>query len=618
MKLEKILGNLNSLEKNSFIKIIDGIIANNPKNYKVIDKILADTDKSGLKNLDNVLISKIFSLVRSEFSEMIKGEFVNTSSQLDIFTDIITRDGNCIMKQDWFTRLYETELKKLTKKIKDLQNELENPKSTLTSSRKRDYNIYKSCVHTAFHNDVENNRDAKVTDDELSILLTLSHQLELSQEETKLINYSIVPAKKMEIDNVINELKNIGVIFYSKKCSTLYVADEMVRLLREVREKEIADKYFRRILKLLREPQINMICKKHNIDRKLTIDQKIKEIINEGISFAGVVTMDVHRDDVNISDKKKFLNDLWSNELNLKPALKGTTLEDKLANIIAYFEGVEKDEKVGISVDGYEKLLLELGESLPKLNNQVKMEFEIQDEYVLKSNLLLDYNIKPRDILDIIQSKDLVLFCKERGIKTRGSDMENILDAYKDSENLYLENYVNVGYRDLNALKENGIAIKEADLGIKFEELTKSVFNQLGFNVDEKLKNELNTKKNKMDILLNIDGEELIIVECKTVKESGYNKFSSVSRQIKSYYDLVKVNGYRVSKLLLVAPEFSDDFVEECELDSELNLSLLTASSLVNILDGFKKSKKHKQFPYKLLMRDVLIQENRIIKAISK
>ena len=141
MKLEKILGNLNSLEKNSFIKIIDGIIANNPKNYKVIDKILADTDKSGLKNLDNVLISKIFSLVRSEFSEMIKGEFVNTSSQLDIFTDIITRDGNCIMKQDWFTRLYETELKKLTKKIKDLQNELENPKSTLTSTRKRDYNI---------------------------------------------------------------------------------------------------------------------------------------------------------------------------------------------------------------------------------------------------------------------------------------------------------------------------------------------------------------------------------------------------------------------------------------------------------------------------------------------
>ena len=61
MKLEKILGNLNSLEKNSFIKIIDSIISNNPRNKKAIDKILADTDRAELKNLDNVLISKIFT-----------------------------------------------------------------------------------------------------------------------------------------------------------------------------------------------------------------------------------------------------------------------------------------------------------------------------------------------------------------------------------------------------------------------------------------------------------------------------------------------------------------------------------------------------------------------------
>ena len=58
MKLEKILENLNSLEKNSFIKIIDNIIVNNPKNQKVIDKLLADCDQSGLKNVDNVLSQK--------------------------------------------------------------------------------------------------------------------------------------------------------------------------------------------------------------------------------------------------------------------------------------------------------------------------------------------------------------------------------------------------------------------------------------------------------------------------------------------------------------------------------------------------------------------------------
>ena len=94
--------------------------------------------------------------------------------------------------------------------------------------------------------------------------------------------------------------------------------------------------------------------------------------------------------------------------------------------------------------------------------------------------------------------------------------------------------------------------------------------------------------------------------------------FCSSKRQLKAYNDLAKKNDYKVSKLLLIAPDFSDDFVEDCELDVELDLSLLTASSLIDILDGFKKSKKYKEFPYKLLMRDVLINSDRIIKAISK
>ena len=35
-------------------------------------------------------------------------------------------------------------------------------------------------------------------------------------------------------------------------------------------------------------------------------------------------------------------------------------------------------------------------------------------------------------------------------------------------------------------------------------------------------------------MLVNIEeNDEMIIIECKTVKESGYNKFSSVSRQLK-------------------------------------------------------------------------------------
>jgi len=614
MKLEKILDKLGSIEKNSFIKIIDNIISKNPKNSKEIDKILSSSDK-GLKSVDNQNISTIFALTSSEFQEHIKCEFQEITSQLDILIDIIIRDGNCIMKQDWFSRLYETEIKQLKSRIKVLNTDFENDKSELSDIRKRDYKIYKACLDIAYHNDVENNRDAKITSDELSIILTLSKQLGLSQKEIKLINYSILPIKKLEIQEVIKGLKSIGVIFYSNKENTIYVADEMVRMLREIREKEVAGKFYRRTLKLLREPIINQIAREHSIDRKLSHSQKIEEIIKECVSFTSLLLDDIYKPGSTLTERKKTLNELCEKGLNINN-LKGSTLDDKINNLIKYFENVERDEKVGISLDGFDKLLVELNESLPKLNKQIKDQFELQEEYVLKADFLLDYNIKPRDILDLIAKQELTKFIKDNGIKQRGDDILNVLEHYKDVENLYLENYENVAYRNLNLLKENGITVKESELGIKFEELTSVIFKGIGFNVDEKFKNQLNTKKDMMDILLNLGNQEIIIVECKTSKERGYNKFSSVSRQLKSYQNLALKNNLRIVKILLVAPEFSDDFITDCEMDTEMNLSLITASALSKIFEAFKTS-KYQKFPH-VLFRDIVIDEKRILKALSK
>jgi len=92
---------------------------------------------------------------------------------------------------------------------------------------------------------------------------------------------------------------------------------------------------------------------------------------------------------MNLTAKKKALNELCENNLNIKN-LKGNTLEEKISCLIEYFENREKDEKVGISIDGYEKMLMELNETLPKLNKQIKDAFELQDEFILKSTFLLD------------------------------------------------------------------------------------------------------------------------------------------------------------------------------------------------------------------------------------
>lgn len=617
MKLEKILDILNSLEKNSFIKIIDGIISNNPKNSTEIEKILSEPNK-GLKNVDSVAISKIFELVEDEFSIILNSYFLDTSSQLDIISDIINRDGNCIMKIDWFDKLYEKEINHINRKISELKKEMINEKSEISPQRKRDYKIFKSCVYTSFYNDLKNNRDPKITSDELSILYTLSKELELSQEEIKLLTHTIIPTKKEDINSLINYSKNMGVLFYSKKNNTLYVADEIVSILRKLRGKEIADKFLRRVLKVLKESQINLICRKHNINRKLTFEEKIKEIINSGTSFSAILIDEIHKGGTHLTDKKRLFNNLCEKGLGIKQPIKGLTLEEKVFNLIKYFESIEKDEKVSISTDGYERMLIELSETIPSVDDSIRTAFELQDENAINSQYLLDYNIKPRDILDLISNSDLEKFRNEKGIKTRGNIANNILEAYKDSENIYLENYVNIAFRDLAAIKENGIKIKESELGQKFEDLTKKIFAKLGFDVDEKLRKNLNTNKDKMDILLNLGNNEIILIECKTIKESGYNKFSSVSRQMKSYTKLLKQNDYKIVKSLLIAPEFSDEFINECELEYELNLSLIKAESLIKILEGFKKITKIKQFPYKLLLRDVLINEDRIIKSISK
>jgi hypothetical protein len=618
MKLERILESLNSLEKNSFIKIIDNIISGTPKNTKTVESLLSNSDQEGLKNLENVAVSKIFSLVEEEYSKEVGKQFLEATSQFDILIDIITRDGNSIMKVDWFSRLYETELKTIKTKTKALATELKNEKTELEASKVRDLLIYEACVHTAYFNDVENNREPKITDDEVSILRTLSNKLNLSQEEIKLTNYQVVPVKTLQIDDVITYLKNIGAVFYSKKKSTIYVADEVVRLLRKLRGKQVADKYFRRVLRSFKEPQINLIAKTYGIDKKLSYEEKIKEIIKEGVDFKQVLLENVYKPNTNLTDKKKVVSELWEKGLNYTANLKGTTLNDKVDNIANHFEELELEDKIGISMNGFAKLLQDMEETLPKVNAVLKLEFEIQDENVLKAELLIDYNIKPVDVLDLITVEDLEIFCDNRSIKKRGNIISNIIEAYKDSDNILLENYVNIGYRDLNLLKENGISIKEAELGLTFEELTKTIFTQLGFNVDEAKKKELNTKKDKIDVLLNLGNNEYILIECKTIKGAGYNKFSSVSRQLKAYQNLAELNNCNIIKSLLIAPEFSDEFINDTELEYDLNLSLITASSLVKILEGFKATNKHKSFPYKLLLRDVLIQEDRIIKAINK
>ena len=131
MKLERILERLNSLEKGQFLKIINNLSAeerNNPK----LESILSRAD-SNLKNADAIQVTQAFEALSDRYVSYVMEDYSKVSSQLDILLNIITRDGNCIMRLDWFAKLYEEEIKK--QKKRKLQRQLRKPRNLLQQRR---------------------------------------------------------------------------------------------------------------------------------------------------------------------------------------------------------------------------------------------------------------------------------------------------------------------------------------------------------------------------------------------------------------------------------------------------------------------------------------------------
>ncbi len=610
MKLIDVLDRTNTIEKTSFYKVLNNLIDEGGTDE--IQEIL-DNNSRSVKEIDYENIQKVFLLLRDNYKSFIKRELSSNLSQLDVIIDLLIRDGNSILNDRWFEDLYRMEIEELRESSSAFNTLIDNQSREFEPNRLRDYTIYRNCVVTAYTNDEKNNTDLKVTSDEFSLLQTLSDSLELSNEEVRLINYHVVPLEPIDREVLIKKLKDLAIIFYHKKDDSVYIPDEVVKILRELRGKRIADKFLRRVLKSLTGPQLNLICKRHNINQRIQGNQKVKAIINQGISLKSLLSHDIHKENVNVNDRKKELNKIME-YFNIPP--KGTTLDDKIDFIISHFNTVEKDETIGISLDGYRALCSDLKSILPELNEYLRTEFQFQETQVLNGEFLINHNLKPRDILDLLTKEDLRKLCDQKEISFRGDEIQNILKTYTDTESIYIENFINIGNRDLKALKMNNIEISTAELGLKYEFIAKLLFQELGFQVNDELKNEVNTKKDKIDILLSIAEDEVIIVECKTAKSTKYNKFSSCSRQIKSYQRNLENKGFRVIKTLLIAPDFTPDFIEDCDLDIELNLSLITSETLYNIWKGFKDAPQQ-VFPTNLLMRDALINDKKILKALK-
>lgn len=616
MKLIGVLDEVNQIEKNAFVKILDSISGDLKEKNSEVHQILT-SDEGGIKNIENANLVKLFAFCREEFRAYVDTKLQFNDCQLDLLLGILVRDGNSIMSREWFSQLYSMEIQALKDRVEILSSCLnDDDNKTLEPAKKRDYQIYRECVKTALYNDLLENREPRITSDEKSILNTLAIGLGLSAEEAREIFYSVVEIKKLDVDFLIESLKKIGVVFFRSSKHTLYFPDEFVWTLRGLCGNELSTKHFRRILRNLRDSQINRIARQHSIAAKLARNEKIKAILAQGISVRIALQQDIFKDETSKSEKREIIQDLIK-RMNLELKRIGSSSNEKVELIIEHFQELEQDDNIGMSVDGYERLLADLQELYPYINSRIREDFELQQEEAMKLELMQSYAIKPMDVVDLLSQDEAANFLEQKNIKKKGDVHFCILESYKDVANLLMENYALIAGRDINGLKEKGIVFKESDLGSKFEELTKKIFETLGFAVNEELRKQFDGSKTQPDAILKLEDNEIAIVECKTIKDSEFKKYSLVSRQLSSYVKACEEKGFKVSHCILVSSGFTDEFIAECEYDYNLHLSLITASGLYKIAEGFKDAAMP-HFPKKLFKKSGLIDAERVLQVLNK
>jgi hypothetical protein len=618
MRLLSILETVNQIERTAFLRILDGL-CNEARKSDIASEVerLLSASSGSLKNVDDANVVALFQLLSEHYAAHLLERLSFGDRQLSVLVDILIRDGNAIMSREWFERLYTAEHERLRAQVELTRPHLKEGRDAVQrTERQRDYAIYYACTKMAYENDLQLNRDSRVSWDERTILNCLAQNLDLCNDEARVIELAVSFPPPLDLDGALSLLKDSGVIFFQRKTNQLFVPDEVIWLLRGLLGVELATKYQRRVLRHLSDGELNRIAKRHNIDTKLERDPKVAALLNSGLSLRKVLDSEIFRQGTSKSDRAARIQTLMQKELEVDLEKFGRSLEQKIETMVGYFKKQEREEGSTLSADGYDKLLSELDESVDDLNERIRAEFELQPRDVMNNELLRGYSIQPRDVLYLVAKTELKPFCRARGISARGNLISNVITAYRNVDDLLLENIELIGARDIKGLQEKGLAVKESELGGLFEKLVKKAFAKLGLDVDDKLLKRLNTTRSKMDVLINLGNEELMVVECKTVKDKHYDKYAAVKRQLKSYEKLCTDRGYRVRHVMVVANEFSEDFVGECEYDEELSLSLLTSHGLHRVVDSFADSRRS-EFPIKLLLKAGLLNEERIAKVLS-
>lgn len=342
--------------------------------------------------------------------------------------------------------------------------------------------------------------------------------------------------------------------------------------------------------------------------------KKISLISHFGLSISNVLINDLHANDATQNQRKDRIKRLID-DMDLNISRIGTTLKDRVNVLIDCLRTLDEDEFGILSVSGYRDLIDALKKTDENIEVRIRSDFEIENKESLDPEKLRNLNITPQDILYLYSNEEIKTIRNDLGLPKRGNPRKQIVDSFASANDRLIENYHLLASRDLQGLQSVGIDIKEPDLGAKFEEVTRSILEQLGMSIDEDLRKDINNSKDKADIIISLENDDVIIGEAKSFKNGNFTKYSSTSRQVKSYVKRCENNGHRVAQVLIIAPSFSEDFINSADMDTEINISLLEATGLQKILSAFKQ-RRNPNFSPKLLTKGGLLKADLISKSI--
>lgn len=623
MKLQQVLSSINQIEKSKFITCLDKLCTSAEKSNKSISEALKKVNKH-IKDANGIEITLLFNTVSSEYKSSIQSQLAMAGASTGLLINILTRDGNAVARTTWIEQLYTREQERLEQLSQELKNEIDKVETENYDHIHR-LSIFRNCLEIAYKNDLLVNRQANISDDERSILNTLAHELKISQDEAAAIEHLSDPIKagKETVEACLQTLREMGVIFINRRTSEVLIPDEIILVLNEIKNKELADKYLLRILRCMSDAELSNILKSYDKRfRGISRIEKINTILNAGINIRDILSTDLFDKDENQNQRKERLKDLI-NELDIPAERLGTTLEERINIIIESLRTATEREFNSISATSYKELFEALETNFNNLNNEIdetlaqrlRREFELEDTEELDTERLRALSITPHDILYLLSNEEIKNLRDSMKLSRKGNPRKIILEAFESANDKLIENFGLLSRRDLVGLKAAGVEIAESELGSKFEETIKAILEGLELDVDEELRKTLNTAKDKADILISLSENDVIIGEAKSFKNGDYAKYSSTSRQVKAYANRCESQGKRVAQVLIIAPAFSADFIESAAMDTDINISLLTADGLKLIYDTYK-TKRKPNFSAKLLTKGGLLKAELIAKNL--